>query len=375
MAKRKQITNYPALPYGEQIGAALLHWFAIHQRDLPWRRSQDPYRIWVSEVMLQQTRVDTVIPYYDRWFAAFPTLADLAAAPQEQVLKAWEGLGYYSRARNLHRAVQEVVATYGGEVPDDPEAIAKLKGVGPYTAGAILSIAYNRNLPAVDGNVMRVLSRLYLIRDDIMQPTTRVGMEGLATALIPPGQARQFNQALMELGALVCTPTAPKCGLCPVAAFCQARTEGAQLELPVRTKAKAPRPVDVVATVLWHQGKILMARRPQEGLLGGLWEFPGGERTQELSWERAVHQVMADRYGVTVEVESHLITVKHVFTHLIWDLRAYTAHLAPGSLVPRETDSLRWVSPQDLSQLALPVAHRQVAGALETCSLVGESLQ
>jgi len=364
---RKQKRSYDAGQHGRAIGAALLNWFAIHQRDLPWRRSREPYRIWVSEVMLQQTRVETVIPYYERWFSLFPTPEALAAAPEEQVLKAWEGLGYYSRARNLHSAVQEVVARYGGQVPDDPEAVAGLKGVGPYTAGAVLSIAYNRAVPAVDGNVMRVFSRLFLIQDDIMQPATRQGMEALAVSLIPTGQASAFNQALMELGALICSPTSPKCLLCPVAEYCQARAEGLQESLPVKAKAKAPRPVDVVAGVVMHEGRVLIARRPPEGLLGGLWEFPGGERPEGLTWEAVAHQVLQERLGLVVELESHLTRVKHVFSHLVWDLRAYTARPAPASPLPPDSETVRWVEPSRLGEYALPVAHQKVAAALLGC--------
>jgi A/G-specific adenine glycosylase len=262
MPKAKAKRNYSAGEHAGPLAGALLDWFATHQRDLPWRRSKDPYRIWVSEVMLQQTRVETVIPYYERWFAQFPTLEDLAGAPEEQVLKAWEGLGYYSRARNLAQAARDVVARYGGTVPDNPVAVEALQGVGPYTVGAILSIAYNRAIPAVDGNVMRVFSRLFLIADDITQPATRQGMEELAESLIPTGQAGNFNQALMELGALVCSPTSPKCSVCPVAAFCKAREAGVAEALPVKAKAKAPRPVDVVAAVIMHEGRVMLVRRP-----------------------------------------------------------------------------------------------------------------
>lgn len=365
MPRGKARPRYEAGPAARSgIAAGLLNWYATHQRDLPWRRSRDPYRIWVSEVMLQQTRVETVIPYYERWFAQFPTLRSLAEAPEEQVLKAWEGLGYYSRARNLHAAVKEVAAAYDGEVPDDPGAVAGLKGVGPYTAGAILSIAYNRSVPAVDGNVMRVLSRLFLVRDDIMQPATRQAMEGLAKELIPDGQANAFNQALMELGAMVCTPTSPKCLLCPVAEFCRGREEGAVHELPVKAKAKPPRPVEMVAAVIEHGGRCLIARRPADGLLGGLWEFPGGERPVGLTWEQAVHRTIHERFGMELELEARLTSVKHVFTHLIWDLQAFTARPATGAALPAESETVRWVAPQDLRQFAFPVAHQKILEAL-----------
>lgn len=363
MDKRSKGRTYAAGPHAASIAEALLNWFAVHQRDLPWRRSRDAYRIWVSEIMLQQTRVETVRPYYERWIDQFPTLTDLAAAPQEQVLKAWEGLGYYSRARNLHSAAQEVAARYGGEVPDDPEAVAGLNGVGPYTAGAVLSIAFNRAVPAVDGNVMRVFSRLFLIEDDIMQPATRQGMEKLALSLIPAGQAGNFNQALMELGALVCSPTSPKCLACPVAEYCQALAGGRQDSLPVKAKAKAPRPVAVVAGVIFHDGRLLLVRRPPDGLLGGLWEFPGGEG----EGRQALHQLIERQFGLTLEIDTHLTDVRHVFTHLIWDLKAYTATVAPGSPVPAESDVLRWVRPEEISLYALPVAHQRVAAAVLAC--------
>ncbi len=370
MAKRRATRSYPAGDRATSLAADLLNWYATNQRDLPWRRSRDPYRIWVSEVMLQQTRVETVIPYYERWFERFPTLEALAAAPEEQVLKAWEGLGYYSRARNLHQAVQDVVASYDGEVPDDPELVSGLRGVGPYTAGAILSIAYNRSVPAVDGNVMRAFSRLFLIEDDITQPATRQGMEALALELIPAGQASAFNQALMELGALICSPTSPKCLLCPVREHCRALAEGVVERLPVKAKAKAPRPVDVAAAIIHHEGRVMITRRPTDGLLGGLWEFPGGERPDALSWEQALHVLLRERYGMEVEVEAHLISVKHVFSHLVWDLRAYTAHLAPGS-APAEGESIRWVSPDELAKYAFPVAHQKVTARLLEWTVVG----
>ena len=224
------------------FAAELLNWYDANKRDLPWRRDRDPYRIWVSEVMLQQTRVDTVIPYYERFMERFPTVRHLAEAPEEEVLKCWEGLGYYSRARNLQAGARQVVELYGGVVPDDKAAISSLKGIGPYTAGAILSIAYNKPEPAVDGNVMRVMSRYFLLEDDIAKPSARTKIERLAASIIPEGRAGDFNQAVMELGALVCTPKSPGCLLCPVLAQCAGRAAGRERELPVKSKAKPPRP-------------------------------------------------------------------------------------------------------------------------------------
>ncbi|WP_127463044.1 A/G-specific adenine glycosylase, partial [Paenibacillus elgii] len=262
----------------QYFSTELLSWYRRHKRDLPWRRSRNPYHIWVSEIMLQQTRVDTVIPYFNRFMDKFPTVEALAEAPEDEVLKAWEGLGYYSRARNLQSAVREVKERYGGVVPDTKEEVSSLKGVGPYTTGAILSIAYNKPEPAVDGNVMRVLSRYFLIEDDIMKGSTRVSMEKLAQELIPEGAAGDFNQALMELGALVCTPKSPSCLTCPVMAHCAGRAAGVEESLPVKTKAKPPRPERRYAVVIEgaaeHAGRVLIRQRPAEGLLARLWELP-----------------------------------------------------------------------------------------------------
>lgn len=379
--KRTTDPHYETHGQGEAIAGALLNWFARFQRDLPWRRSRDPYRIWVSEVMLQQTRVETVIPYYERWFAQFPTLLDLAAAPQDQVLKAWEGLGYYSRARNLHRAVQAVAERFGGEVPDDEEAVRSLPGVGPYTAGAILSIAFNRSVPAVDGNVMRVLSRLFRIGDDIMKPKTREGMERLIRTMIPEGQASAFNQALMELGALVCTPSSPKCLACPVAEFCQAFQHGEQSAFPIKAKAKPPKEIDLVAVVIEQGGRFLVQRRPEEGLLGGLWVFPMVELTQGESHLHAVHRGIQEQYDLRVLIDAHLTDVRHVFSHLVWNLKAYLVSTDEGfpalhEATPQESANSdappifppnhRWVTLDELSQLAFPVAHQQVIRTLQT---------
>jgi A/G-specific adenine glycosylase len=265
----------------------LLDWFRARQRNLPWRKDKDPYRIWVSEIMLQQTRVDTVIPYYERFLERFPTLEALANAPEEDVLKAWEGLGYYSRARNLQAAVREVHVTYGGAVPDTLDEISKLKGIGPYTAGAILSIAYNVAEPAVDGNVLRVMTRYWGIFDDIVKVKTRVNIEDRLRPLIPQTSAGDFTQALMELGSLVCTPKLAKCEECPVTADCVAYERGIQLELPVKSKAKPPKQEERI--VAWIERKIgderqlLLFQRPAEGLLANLWELPHLQISDDLT--------------------------------------------------------------------------------------------
>ncbi len=326
------------------FGTELLGWYRLIKRDLPWRINQDPYRVWVSEIMLQQTRVDTVIPYYNRFMDKFPTVSALAEAPEEEVLKCWEGLGYYSRARNLQAGAREVVERYGGIVPDDKTAVAGLKGVGPYTTGAIMSIAFNRPEPAVDGNVMRVLSRFFCLEDDIAKHATRVKIEKLAATLIPDGAAGDFNQGLMELGALVCTPKSPSCLPCPVMEHCEARLSGRELELPVKSKAKPPRAEFRAAVIVAgsdkHAGKVLVRQRPQSGLLAQMWELPhvllSGEHAELLAEHAPKEQgALAAQLGEMIEADTGLLIrprswfmdADHIFSHIHWKMRFYEADL------------------------------------------------
>ncbi|KAA8997162.1 A/G-specific adenine glycosylase [Paenibacillus spiritus] len=334
----------------EFFSAGLLDWYLAHKRDLPWRRTRDPYRIWVSEIMLQQTRVDTVIPYFLRFVERFPDVTALADAPEEDVLKCWEGLGYYSRARNLQQAAKDVKERYGGVIPNDVEAVAGLKGVGPYTAGAILSIAFGRPEPAVDGNVMRVLSRFFLIDDDVAKPKTRILMEGLARELIPEGEAREFNQALMEHGAMTCTPKSPRCLVCPVMERCAGRLAGRENELPVKSKAKPPRPETRLAALVEgrgaHAGKVLIRQRPAQGLLARMWELPhwpapeesgASERPRTGTGTRRSglpaappEEAVRDRLrrslagaGIAARPGKHWMAAEHTFSHLQWTLQVY----------------------------------------------------
>ncbi|MFC5702510.1 A/G-specific adenine glycosylase [Cohnella faecalis] len=351
------------------FSSELLGWYRKVRRDLPWRRSRNPYHIWVSEIMLQQTRVDTVIPYFARFVERFPTLIDLADAPEEDVLKHWEGLGYYSRARNLQAAVREVAASYGGEVPADKESVSGLKGVGPYTAGAILSIAFNQPEPAVDGNVMRVLSRFFCLEEDIAKPATRVRMEALAKRLIPEGAASDFNQALMELGALVCTPKSPGCLTCPVMEHCEGRMAGRENELPIKTKAKPPKKVYRLAVFIEgtreHAGRVLVRRRPATGLLARLWELPHVEAPNESVWASSesagvwlAGSLAAE--GLLVKPKDVVADAEHVFSHLHWYLKVWTAVAEDASLLPGEADDYRWVGPEDFDLLAWPNVFRKL---------------
>ena len=318
------------------FGTKLLEWFREAARDLPWRRTRDPYHIWVSEIMLQQTRVDTVIPYFLRFIERFPTIRDLAEAPEAEVLKMWEGLGYYSRARNLQAAARQVMERHGGAVPADKAAVSALKGVGPYTAGAILSIAFNQPEPAVDGNVMRVLSRFFLLEGDIAKPAVRAGLEDLARDLIPEGEAANFNQALMELGALVCTPRSPGCLTCPVMERCAGRQAGRAHELPVKAKAKPPKPEHRLAALIWgrgeHAGKVLVRQRPKTGLLAGMWELPHVEAPNASIWRSpdAGPDWLAGALaaeGLRVRPVRPVADAEHVFSHLHWHVKVWEADL------------------------------------------------
>ncbi|MCI3927244.1 A/G-specific adenine glycosylase [Paenibacillus sp. TRM 82003] len=339
----------------------LLTWYRAQKRDLPWRRSRNPYYIWVSEVMLQQTRVETVKPYYERFVTLFPTVNALAEAPEETVLKAWEGLGYYSRVRNLQSAAREVVERYGGEVPDTKERFAELKGVGPYTAGAVMSIAFNRREPAVDGNVMRVLSRYFCIEEDIAKGATRGYMERLQYDLIPEGEASDFNQAIMELGALVCTPKSPHCLVCPVMARCAGRIEGKEETLPIKTKAKPPRPeLRACALVLSSDGeKVLLRRRPSAGLLANMWELPHAEFA-EAGWsssmtDQALGEALAgwvgETLGAQVEATEPGGTAEHTFSHIHWHLRVHRLR-ASADIVP--PTPYAWIDREAMERHPLP---------------------
>jgi A/G-specific adenine glycosylase len=347
----------------------LLRWYQKEQRDLPWRRSRDPYHIWVSEIMLQQTRVDTVIPYFNRFVDRFPSLQELAGAPEDEVLKHWEGLGYYSRARNLQTAVREVVEKYGSQVPSSKKEVSGLKGVGPYTAGAILSIAYNQPEPAVDGNVMRVLSRYFCLEDDIARPSTRISMEGLAQELIPAGEAADFNQALMELGAMVCTPKSPTCPECPVTDMCLGRQQGREKELPLKTKAKKARPVFRFAALVEgmgvNAGKVLVRQRPDTGLLAKMWELPHIEVADAGEWElmstgKSKLEEAALEDGVRLRVTEQVVgEAQHIFTHLVWNIRVLAATVTEETHAAERT-SYAWVGPEQFESYVWPNVFRKL---------------
>ncbi len=336
------------------LQSALLDWYGEHRRDLPWRRDRTPYRVWLSEIMCQQTRVDTVMPYFESFLARWPTVQELAAAPVEDVLSMWAGLGYYSRARNLHRAARAVAAA--GRFPDTVAGLRALPGVGAYTAGAVASIAAGRDAAVVDGNIERVLTRLVAMAQDPRSTPGRKAVWAQARALLVAGQAGTWNQALMELGALVCRPRDPACDECPVVADCASHAQGTQLSFPRKAPRKAPLRVTAACGAWVRDDAVLMGRRPPAGLLGGLWELPGLDG--EGSAQERVARAFQERCGVVVDRVAPLGQVVHVFTHrhLTLDVCSVEARGQPRATWYTE---LAWLDTERRSSEALSTLARK----------------
>lgn len=335
----------------------LLAWYDAGHRDLPWRRTRDPYRIWLSEIMLQQTRVEAVIPYYERFLSACPTVRDLADAPEETYLKLWEGLGYYSRVRNLHKAAQVICDTYGGRMPADHAALLKLPGIGDYTAGAVASIAFDIAEPAVDGNVLRVVARITGDERPIDDAKVKKDMRAQVAAIIPHDRPGAFNQAMMELGAVVCIPNgAPRCGDCPLMHLCRACHEQITDRIPVRTPKKARTVVHRTVLLPRCGGLVGIRKRPDTGLLARMWELPVYEHLLEPS---ALRDQLTDD-GWKVERMLSLRPAKHIFTHIEWHMTGYYVELSES------VEDLTWVTPSALrGDYALPSAFRAFLKVIE----------
>jgi A/G-specific adenine glycosylase len=357
---------------------SLLAWFATEARDLPWRHNvpgesaRSPYRVWLAEVMLQQTQVDTVVPYYERFLARFPSVHTLADASLEEVLKLWEGLGYYARARNLHTAAQRVVIQHGGQLPDTFEGLLALPGVGRYTAGAVASIAFGQDVPAVDGNVRRVLARAFAVGEDVTRSRVQRELEALAASLLPAGQAGAFNEALMELGATVCTSRAPDCAHCPLAELCQALATGQQDLLPVKRPRKRTPHYDVAAAVtLRDDGPdgsnpyVLVAQRNADDMLGGLWEFPGGKREEGETPPECLAREIREELGIEIEVGEQLTVIEHAYTHFRITLYAFCCRVVSGEPRCLDCAAFRWMRPAQLDTLPMSMADRKIAQALQ----------
>ncbi len=341
------------------VRGALLRWYRREKRDLPWRRTRDPYAIWVSETMLQQTRVETVIPYYERFLARFPTVEALADADGDDLMEHWAGLGYYRRARNLQAAARKLVEEYGGELPDDVEALLALPGVGRYTAGAVASIAFDRDAPIVDGNVARVLARLLDLREEISSPAVQKRLWEEAAVLAKGPHPGDLNQALMELGARVCTPRSPGCLLCPIRRHCAALQHGDPESLPRKKPKKAPLRVEGVAVWVPRQHRWLAARRPPEGLLGGLWELPGGELASGETPEAGAARCLRERLGLELDELRGIGVVEHVFTHRILSLHVLGATARGGRVRRSGYDAHRWAPLAALHELPLSAVARK----------------
>jgi len=331
-----------------RLAAPLLDWYDVNKRELPWRGAPDPYAVWVSEIMLQQTRVAAVIPYYQRFMAQLPTVADLAAVPEERLLKLWEGLGYYSRARNLQKAAKVICEEYGGQFPADYARLVKLPGVGDYTAGAIASIAFGQAVPAVDGNVLRVAARVGGVAEDILDPKVRAKFRQWMVEALPPERPGGFNQALMDLGAMVCLPNgAPLCDSCPVRQLCAARERGVQAQLPVRKKKAPRRREELTVYLLISQGKVALRRRPEDGLLAGLWEFPHVPGTLEDSAATAP----VENWGLRIVDWRKKIAARHIFTHVEWHMTGYLVDVRGCDMA-----DFTWADREELENYAIPSA-------------------
>jgi A/G-specific adenine glycosylase len=342
----------------------LLAWFDRNRRDLPWRRDRDPYRIWVSEVMLQQTTVAAVVPKFEQFLAAFPTLNDLASADEQDVLRHWEGLGYYRRARHLHAAAVAVVADHGGVLPDDPAVWDALPGVGRYILGAVLSQAFDRRMPIVEANSLRVLCRLFGQIGDPKTGPIKVWLWETAESLLPIKRVGDFNQALMELGALVCTPNGPDCAKCPLAACCVAKRDGLQDSIPMKSKPVAPTAVREVALLVRRDEKVLLCRRPSSGRWSNMWELPHGELTDGEMHVAAAKRLLSDLTGVTAKIGAEWMTVRHTVTRFRIALVCLEADYRSGEFRSDFYTEGRWVTPAEMTDYPVSSPQRRLAESL-----------
>ncbi|MDJ1172523.1 A/G-specific adenine glycosylase [Roseofilum capinflatum] len=355
--------TFPEPAVLEFLRAALLHWYDDAGRVLPWRKERDPYRIWISEIMLQQTQVKTVLPYYDRWLQAFPTLETLAQADRQQVLKLWEGLGYYSRARNLHQAAQQVMEKHQGIFPQQLEPVLSLPGIGRTTAGGILSAAFNQPISILDGNVKRIFARLTTLPKPPGKAQKQLWQ--LSDAMVDRENPRDFNQALMDLGATICTPKAPKCDRCPWSPHCLAHQTGTPTHWPMRETPPVRPHKNIGVAVIWNdRGQLLIDRRLDQGLLGGLWEFPGGKLEPDETLPECIKREIQEELAIDIEVGDHLITIDHAYTHFRVTLNVYNCRHCSGTPQAIECQDIRWVTLEELDQFPFPKANLKIIQAL-----------
>ena len=341
----------------DRISDLLLAWYDQHARTLPWRGIHDPYRTWVSETMLQQPRGETVMGYYARFLERFPTVSDLAAAPEDEVLKMWEGLGYYSRARNLHKGAKQIMTEHSGVIPADVEQLRKISGIGPYTAGAIASIAFDQPVPAVDGNVIRIVSRLRGIRENVGIPSVRRALEGEAASLVPQLRPGDFNQALMDLGSAICMPGTPSCEKCPLRDECDAYAAGDAEDLPVLPRKNPPKVIDYAVCLIFSGDRVLMRQRT-EAMLKGLWVFPMAEGKYTLRQVPAAVKKLTKLAAKDVQSAGE---AKHVFTHQIWQMQLYTMTVPEDAQAP---NGYQFIPVGEMHTLAIPTAVKAAVKAV-----------
>ncbi|MGM0454087.1 MAG: A/G-specific adenine glycosylase [Thermodesulfobacteriota bacterium] len=359
-------TSSVSLAIAKDIREKLLAWYGRNGRQLPWRQTSDPYRIWVSEIMLQQTRVQTVIPYYERFLARFPDICALAAADQEVLLKLWEGLGYYARARNMHKAAKRVVAEHGGKIPDNWPAIIGLPGIGPYVAAAVLSFAFDRPHAVLDGNVKRLIARLFADAEPVNRPAGHGHFQRFADDLLDTARPADYNQAVMELGALVCRPKSPLCDVCPLASHCRARAADAVGDFPVRGRRKPVPEYEMAIGVIRRNGRYLVVRRPENGLLGGLWEFPGAVLENGKPPADACIRSMKAVVNLSAAVARPICTVRHAYTHFKVRAHVFLCRQATGSVQLSGPAACRWVPPSNLRDLPFTgLTHKFLAQVVE----------
>jgi A/G-specific adenine glycosylase len=349
-----------ATPDAKSIADALLAWYARERRELPWRCTTDPYRIWVSEIMLQQTQVVTVIPYYERFLARFPTVCALAKASLDDLLALWQGLGYYARARNLHTAAKIICEQHGGNIPSRHSDVLSLPGVGAYTAGAILSIAFGQDIPAIDGNAVRVLCHLFDYDRDPTKARGKKAMRCYSQELLPPGRGGDYNQAMMELGARICLPRAPLCDECPLAPYCKSRALGNQAVRPVPKVRKQVPHRRLVAALFGQDGCLLIVRRVPSGLLGGLWELPGGEVSSEETDAHALGRHLCDGLDMHPAIGPKESVVKHAYTHFRITVHTYRCAIDGMPVPTRQWDDHHWLSPDEMPRYGLTGVTRKI---------------
>ena len=346
---------------GGEIVQPLLHWFRETRRDLPWRHSYNPYHVWISEIMLQQTQMDRGVAYFLRWIERFGDVAAVAAADEQEILKYWEGLGYYARARNLHKAAKVITREFNGVVPCQYQQLLLLPGIGPYTAAAIASVAGNYDVPVIDANVARVYARLFNISEPIKDRPAQRRLAEIAKELLPHGQARGYNQALMDLGGLVCTPKSPRCDACPIAAACAALITGTVAERPVLAPKKIRVTLHKVAGIIRFNDKIYIQQRKAEDVWGGLWEFPGAE-VEKGAGKREIVSALLQATGFLVEKPQHITKVTHQYTHHKVYLDCFFCQLKGQDIHPvlHSATGYRWIYPAEIDQFAFPAGPRKL---------------